>query len=121
MARYSFLTTWALGAPAEIGRVFDALHDSVAYPTWWKGVQAVERLMEGEASGELEGTGRWRLWENPAGVCVTYEWNVGTTAPWMNLLASIAKPVFAWNHDYVMRNGGEGLARLVGAPLLVSD
>jgi Polyketide cyclase / dehydrase and lipid transport len=159
VARYSFLTTWVLGAPAEIGRVFDALHDSVAYPTWWKGVQAVERLeegdadgvgaldryvwksklpyelefqsrtvrverpylMEGEASGELEGTGRWRLWENPAGVCVTYEWNVGTTAPWMNLLAPIAKPVFAWNHDYVMRNGGEGLARLVGAPLLVSD
>jgi hypothetical protein len=159
MARYRFLTTWALGAPATIEQVFDVLHDAVAYPTWWKGVEAVERiepggedsigavdryvwksklpyelefhsrtvrverpyLMEGHASGELEGEGRWRLWENPAGVCVTYEWNVGTTAAWMNALAPLAKPVFAWNHDYVMRNGGEGLARRVGAPLLLSD
>jgi hypothetical protein len=39
----------------------------------------------------------------------------------MNLLAPIARPVFGWNHDYVMRNGGEGLARLLGVPLLLSD
>jgi hypothetical protein len=159
VARYSFLTTWAFAPPATIERVFDALHDAQAYPSWWKGVLAVERLeegdahgvgaldryvwksklpyelefrsrtvrverphlMEGEAFGELEGTGRWRLWEGRDGVCVTYEWNVGTTQPWMNLLAPVAKPVFAWNHDYVMRNGGEGLARLIGAPLLLSD
>jgi hypothetical protein len=38
----------------------------------------------------------------------------------MNLLAPVARPIFAWNHDYVMRNGGEGLARLLGAPLLTS-
>ncbi|MEA2492388.1 MAG: hypothetical protein QOJ29_299 [Thermoleophilaceae bacterium] len=159
MARYSFLTTWAFGAPADINRVFDAIHDAQAYPSWWKGVLAVERLepgdadgvgavdryvwksklpyelefqsrtvrverprlMEGQAFGELEGSGRWRLWENPDGVCVTYEWNVGTTRAWMNALAPIAKPVFAWNHDYVMRGGGEGLSRLLGAPLLLSD
>jgi hypothetical protein len=38
----------------------------------------------------------------------------------MNLLAPIAKPVFAWNHDVVMRQGGEGLARRLGARLIVA-
>jgi hypothetical protein len=40
---------------------------------------------------------------------VTYEWNVRTTKAWMNALAPVARPVFAFNHDYVMRRGGEGL------------
>lgn len=157
MARYGFLTTWVVAAPIE--RVFDALHATEAYPSWWKGVLEVERLeqgdadgvgsvdryvwksklpyklefrsrttmsrrpyeMAGEAFGELTGNGHWRLFEKPGATCVTYEWNVETTEAWMNLLAPIAKPVFAWNHDYVMRGGGEGLARLLGAELLLSD
>ena len=39
----------------------------------------------------------------------------------MNLLAPIARPIFAVNHDWVMRGGGEGLAKLLGARLLASD
>ena len=49
---------------------------------------------------------------------VTYEWNVHTTRPWMNLLAPIARPVFRWNHNVVMHQGGQGLADLLGARLL---
>jgi hypothetical protein len=74
--------------------------------------------LEGEASGELAGTGRWRLFEGNGATAVLYEWDVRTTRPWMNLLAPVARPIFAWNHDYVMRNGAEGLARLLDAPLL---
>ena len=79
----------------------------------------VERphLIEGRARGELFGTGRWRFYEG-AGTAVVYEWNVETTKPWMNKLAPLARPVFAWNHDVVMRQGGEGLARFLGARLL---
>ena len=47
-----------------------------------------------------------------------YEWNVATTKPWMNLVAPIARPIFAHNHDVVMGWGGEGLARLLGSRLL---
>lgn len=79
------------------------------------------RLLEGEAVGELEGEGRWRLYEGDGETAVIYEWNVRTTEPWMNVLAPVARPFFAWNHDVVMRQGGEGLARLLGAPLIVSD
>ena len=81
-------------------------------------------LIEGEAEGELAGTGRWRLFcedgLSPL-TAVVYEWNVSTTRPWMNLLTPIARPVFAWNHDWVMRNGGEGIARLLGCRLVAAD
>jgi uncharacterized protein YndB with AHSA1/START domain len=84
-------------------------------------------LLEGEAQGELAGVGRWRLFEEDGAVgdgpvtAVVYEWNVHTTKPWMNLLSPIARPVFEWNHDWVMRNGGQGLARLLGCRLLAAD
>lgn len=78
-------------------------------------------LLEGDASGELAGVGRWRLFEQGGVTAVLYEWNVRTTRPWMNLLAPLGRPIFAVNHDYVMRHGGEGLGRLLGAPLLAID
>jgi uncharacterized protein YndB with AHSA1/START domain len=156
MAEYRFLTTWVVGAPRE--RVFEAIHDSERWPSWWQGVESVvelepgdeegvgslgryvwksklpyrlefevrttkvdrPRLMEGDAAGELAGTGRWRLFEENGSTAVLYEWNVATTSTWMNLFGPLARPLFAWNHDVVMRQGGEGLARLLGAPLLVS-
>jgi uncharacterized protein YndB with AHSA1/START domain len=81
----------------------------------------VERphLVEGRAQGELTGEGRWRLFEAPGQTAVTYEWRVETTERWMNALAPLARPLFAWNHDVVMRNGGRGLAERLGARLLV--
>jgi hypothetical protein len=78
-------------------------------------------LLEGDASGELAGTGRWRLFEQNGVTAVLYEWNVRTTRAWMNALAPIARPIFAVNHDYVMGNGGRGLAQLLGCDLLASD
>jgi uncharacterized protein YndB with AHSA1/START domain len=74
-------------------------------------------LIEGQAEGELAGIGRWRLFEG-RGTAVVYEWNVTTSRRWMNALAPLARPLFAWNHDVVMRQGAEGLARLLDAPLL---
>ena len=83
----------------------------------------VERphLLEGNADGELAGVGRWRLFERDGVTAVIYEWNVHTTKWWMNLLSPVARPVFQSNHDYVMRNGGEGIAKLLGASLLAAD
>jgi hypothetical protein len=70
-------------------------------------------LMEGRAEGELTGLGRWRLFDHDGVTAVTYEWNVRTTKAWMNVLAPLARPVFEFNHDYVMRRGGEGLKERV--------
>ena len=78
-------------------------------------------LLEGAASGGLEGIGRWRLFQAGDATAVLYEWNVHTTTAWMNLIAPIAAPVFRWNHDYVMHGGGEGLAKRLGVRLLASS
>jgi len=83
----------------------------------------VERpsLLEGHATGELEGTGRWRFYEQDGITAVLYEWNVATTRPWMNAMAPLLRPVFEWNHDWVMRRGSEGIAALLGCELLAAD
>jgi uncharacterized protein YndB with AHSA1/START domain len=81
-------------------------------------VQPPSRL-EARATGELDGTGRWTLTSADGGTLVRYDWDVRTTRRWMNLLAPAARPVFRWNHDELMREGGEGLARRLGvAPVL---
>jgi uncharacterized protein YndB with AHSA1/START domain len=78
------------------------------------------RVMEGDAVGELTGSGRWRLFQQDGVTAVLYEWNVHTTRPWMNVLAPVARPVFEYNHNVVMRWGGEGLARQLGVELLAA-
>ncbi len=76
------------------------------------------KIIEGHASGEVEGVGRWHFSGDGPVTVVRYEWKVRTTRRWMNLLAPIAKPLFKWNHDQVMRQGGEGLARLLNTRLV---
>jgi uncharacterized protein YndB with AHSA1/START domain len=98
---------------------------TIPYPVRFEVVATrIERpaLLEGRASGGMEGIGRWRLLElgggDTAATAVLYEWRVRPTAGWMGMLAPLASPVFHWNHDRLMRAGGEGLARHLGARLL---
>lgn len=76
------------------------------------------RMLEGLSRGELVGRGTWNLSTDGHTTTVRNTWEVQTTKGWMNLLAPIARPLFAWNHAYSMRQGGEGLARLLRARLV---
>jgi hypothetical protein len=78
------------------------------------------REMEGTATGDLSGTGHWRLFEQDGVTAVLYEWNVETTELWMNVVGPVARPIFDYNHDVVMRWGGEGLARRLDCNLLAA-
>jgi carbon monoxide dehydrogenase subunit G len=77
-------------------------------------------LLAGRASGDLAGDGRFRLYDG-RGTAVVYEWSVETSRTWMNALAPVARPAFVWNHDTIMRAGGCGLARRLGARLVAAD
>lgn len=105
------------GEPGGVGKLFEIAWRSVLpYELAFEiRVTRVEEpsLMEGEAHGELEGTGRWRLTADDGGTLVVYEWDVRTTKRWMNLLGPLARPAFAWNHDRVMATGLRGLRRVL--------
>lgn len=109
------------GDPSGLGR---------RYRTTWRGrlpytltfetqTTRIERLslIESQAHGQLQGTGTWRLQPNGAATQVHYRWAVRTTQPWMNALALLARPVFCWNHDAIMRWGAEGLRRRLKVPV----
>ena len=83
----------------------------------------VEKLvaLEGAAKGDLEGIGRWHFSCKGAVSIVRYEWHVHSTLVWMHLMAPIARSMFIHNHMLVMAQGGEGLARLLGSPLLSQE
>lgn len=100
--------TWRSRLPYDL--VFEAHTTKVDRP----------HLIEADAVGELTGIGRWRLYEQDGTTAALYEWDVHTTKVWMNLLTPIARPIFAWNHNWVMERGGEGIAKLLDCRLLGS-
>ena len=95
--------TWKSVLPYEL--IFDARTTKIDKP----------HVLEANAFGELTGTGRWRLEQEASVTHVRYDWNVRTTKPWMNLLAPLLRPAFAWNHDKIMGWGAVGLSRHLGA------
>lgn len=83
----------------------------------------IEKLatIEGIARGDLEGIGRWYFSRHGAGSIVRCEWHVRSTRWWMNLIAPVASAMFIRNHALVMKQGGEGLARLLSAHLVSQE
>ncbi len=49
MADYRFLTTWLLECERE--RVWEAIYDQRAWPTWWNGLDAVVEIDPGDETG----------------------------------------------------------------------
>lgn len=72
-------------------------------------------LLEGVATGELDGRGLWQLSIEGNETVARYDWQVQTTKAWMNVFAPIARPLFNWNHDLVMSCGATGLANRLRA------
>jgi hypothetical protein len=64
-----------------------------------------------DSEGDLIGRGSYVLTEAGDATEVVFTWDVTTNGFWMNLLAPLLKPLFAWNHNWVMAEGEKGLAR----------
>jgi len=78
-------------------------------------------LFEVTAVGDLDASGRATLAEEGGVTTVRVEWRARTTKPWMNALAPVARPAFAWNHGVAMTAAGKGLARQLAVPLLSNE
>ncbi len=65
--------------------------------------------LEFRASGELVGTGLWKLHQNGPIVEMEFHWNVRAEKPLVRWLSPFLKPLFRWNHDWVMRTGENDL------------
>jgi uncharacterized protein YndB with AHSA1/START domain len=63
------------------------------------------------ASGELVGFGEWQLVEAGDGVALAYAWRVRAEHAVLRRLEFVLKPIFALNHNWVMRKGEEGMKR----------
>lgn len=63
-----------------------------------------------EASGDLEGAGRWTFAQDGPEVVVTYDWRVAATKPLLRRLSWLLRPAFAANHRWAMARGEESLA-----------
>ena len=116
------VTKLAHGDDDGVGGIYEQLWRSripyaVEFTTY---VTRVERphVIAARAEGKLEGTGTFRLFTAGEATAVTYDWAVRTTPRWMNAVAPFARPIFAWNHHAVMKQGGRGLARALGVALL---
>jgi hypothetical protein len=72
--------------------------------------------LEGRATGELEGEGRWSLRADGDRTVVRYDWQIRTTRWWMNLFAPLpfVDAIFRLNHHAVMRDGLAGARRELG-------
>lgn len=75
------------------------------------------RLLEGRASGDLDGTCRWTLTPVNGGVEIRFDVDVRTGRWWMNLPIPFAPRVVRASFETIMCWGREGLARTLGMPV----
>ncbi len=73
-----------------------------------------EQILEGAATGELSGVGRWTLTPEGTGTLVRYDWQVELGSPWQRALAPLLRGIFAWNHNVVMGWGEADIRRRLG-------
>lgn len=76
------------------------------------------KLIVGRATGDVVGSGTWSFSVNNDITVARYEWQVTIHHPIIRFLAWFVFPVVRWNHDYVMRQGGQSLAKRLNANLL---
>jgi len=76
-----------------------------------------KRLLEGRASGDLNGICKWTFTPVNDGVVVSFDVNVRTGRWWMNLPIPFASMVVRSNFETIMHWGREGLAKKFGVPV----
>ncbi len=70
-----------------------------------------------KASEELVGTGHWKLKQVGEETHIEFYWDVVATKALVRSLSLFLKPIFKWNHTWVMKNGEKRLQQEVNRQL----
>lgn len=76
-----------------------------------------DRLLDGHASGDLEGSCRWTLTPLNDGTELQFAVDIRTSRWWMNLPVPFASKIVRASFETIMGWGREGLARTLGVPV----
>jgi hypothetical protein len=142
-AEHEFRGAWSVAAPLEAVR--EAVVDLERYPEWWPQVRAVAKLgpddarvlcrsalpytldlvlhavsregtvLEVAVSGDLDGSVRWRLAQEPGGTRMEFEQRVHVTGL-LALASYVARPLLRWNHHRMMLGCIAGLRERLAQP-----
>jgi hypothetical protein len=101
------------GGPGGLGRVLDLYTKGwLPYTLRWT-LRVTEALSDSgyalEATGDLEGTGRWTFEQDGPEILITYDWRIRATKPLLRRLSWLLRPAFAANHHWAMKRGEESL------------
>jgi hypothetical protein len=66
-----------------------------------------------QASGDLNGEGLWTLRSEGDATHLTFDWRVRADKWVLRVASPILKPLFAWNHNWTMRQGEAALIRML--------
>jgi hypothetical protein len=103
MAQYAFVTTWRIDAPIE--RVYDTIHDTLAWPEWWDAVPAVEAV----APGDADGIGEVRRYTFRGRLPYLIRFDLTTdVVRWPERLGGTAVGEVAGRGDWTLRADGTG-------------
>lgn len=110
---YLSVTQLEAGGGGGLGRVLD-LHTKgwLPYTLRWT-IRITEPVTDVgfslEATGDLEGTGRWTFQPDGPEVVIAYDWRIHATKPVLRRLSWLLRPAFSANHHWAMNRGEESL------------
>ena len=62
-----------------------------------------------EVTGDLVGLGVWSFKQDGSWVDITFNWEVAVEKPFLRFFSFFLRPVFNWNHNWVMKKWEESL------------
>ena len=110
---YLSVTQLEAGGAGGLGRVLD-LHTKgwLPYTLRWT-LRITEPVTDVgfalEATGDLEGAGRWTFQPDGRQVVIAYDWRIHATKPILRRLSWLLRPAFSANHHWAMNRGEESL------------
>ena len=131
LASYAAWPTWWRGIQkVEVVRRGDESGVGTVLRQWWRSrlpytlvfdleMRQIEtrQLLEGRASGDLEGTCMWTFTPVGGGTEIRFDVDVRPGRWWMNLPVPFAPRIVRASFETIMRWGREGLARTLGVPV----